>query len=90
MDAAASQGVTWFKAYMHITPEELQAAINEAHGKGLKVTGHLCSIGFKDAADMGINGLEHGIVVDTEFFRPSLASAPRIMSPLPIWPGAWT
>jgi imidazolonepropionase-like amidohydrolase len=68
VDAAAAQGVTWFKAYMHITPEELRAAINEAHSKGLKVTGHLCSIGFTDAADMGIDGLEHGIMVDTEFF----------------------
>lgn len=68
VDAAAAQGVTWFKAYMHITPEELQAAIDEAHSKGLKVTGHLCSVGFTDAADMGIDGLEHGIVVDTEFF----------------------
>src|SRR5277367_6910942 len=68
VDAAAAQGVTWFKAYMNITPEELQAAIDEAHSKGLKVTGHLCSVGFMDAADMGIDGLEHGIVVDTEFF----------------------
>jgi imidazolonepropionase-like amidohydrolase len=68
VDAAAAQGVTWFKAYMHITPEELQAAIAEAHSKGLKVTGHLCSVGFTDAANMGIDGLEHGIVVDTEFF----------------------
>ena len=68
VDDAAAQGVTWFKAYMHITPEELQAAIDEAHRKGLKVTGHLCSVGFTDAADMGIDGLEHGIVVDTEFF----------------------
>jgi imidazolonepropionase-like amidohydrolase len=68
VDAAAAQGVTWFKAYMHITPEELQAAIDEAHIKGLKITGHLCSVGFTDAADMGIDGLEHGIMVDTEFF----------------------
>ncbi len=68
VDAAAAQGITWFKAYMHITPEELRAAIDEAHSKGLKVTGHLCSVGFTDAADMGIDGLEHGIMVDTEFF----------------------
>ena len=68
VDAAAAQGVTWLKAYMHITPDELKAAIEEAHSKGLKVTGHLCSIGFTEAADMGIDGLEHGIVVDTEFF----------------------
>lgn len=68
VDAGAAQGATWFKAYMHITPEELQAAIDEAHSKGLKITGHLCSVGFMQAADMGIDGLEHGILVDTEFF----------------------
>jgi imidazolonepropionase-like amidohydrolase len=82
VDDAAAQGVTWFKAYMHITPEELQAAIDEAHRKGLKVTGHLCSVGFTDAADMGIDGLEHGIVVDPNFFRAgSPAYAPKITSP---------
>src|ERR1039457_6595031 len=68
VDAGAAQGATWFKLYMHITPEEMKAAIDEAHSKGLKVTGHLCSVGFTEAADMGIDGLEHGVLVDTEFF----------------------
>ena len=68
VDAGAAQGVTWFKAYMHLTPEEFKAAIDEAHSKGLKITGHLCSVGYTEAADMGIDGLEHGIVMDTEFF----------------------
>jgi hypothetical protein len=31
------------------------------------VTGHLCSVGFTEAADLGIDDLEHGLVVDTEF-----------------------
>jgi hypothetical protein len=31
------------------------------------VTGHLCSIGFREAADLGIDDLEHGLFVDTEF-----------------------
>jgi imidazolonepropionase-like amidohydrolase len=64
----ADEGATSFKAYMHITPEELKTAIDHAHAKGLKITGHLCSIGFSEAADMGIDNLEHGLVVDTEFF----------------------
>lgn len=64
----AAEGVTSFKAYMFITPEELKAAIDAAHAHGLKITGHLCSVGFTDAAKMGINNLEHGIVVDTEFY----------------------
>ncbi|MGH9762766.1 MAG: amidohydrolase family protein, partial [Blastocatellia bacterium] len=62
------EGATSFKAYMHITPDELAAAVKTAHAHGVKVTGHLCSIGFKQAAALGIDDLEHGIVVDTEFF----------------------
>lgn len=63
----AEEGVTSFKAYMHITPAELSAAIDAAHKRGLKLTGHLCSIGFRQAADLGIDDLEHGLLVDTEF-----------------------
>src|SRR5277367_2821926 len=68
VDYWAAEGATSFKAYMHISPDELKAAIDHAHAKGLKITGHLCSIGFTEAADMGIDNLEHGLVVDTEFF----------------------
>lgn len=68
VDEGAAQGMTSFKAYTHLTPEELKAGIEEAHSKGLKLTGHLCSVGFTEAADLGIDGLEHGLVVDTEFF----------------------
>jgi hypothetical protein len=45
----------------------MSAAIEEVHKRGLKITGHLCSIGFREAAELGIDDLEHGIVVDTEF-----------------------
>jgi imidazolonepropionase-like amidohydrolase len=62
------EGVDNFKAYNFITAEELSAAINAAHRRGAKVTGHLCSIGFREAASLGIDNLEHGLAVDTEFF----------------------
>ncbi len=61
------EGATSFKAYMHITRAELGAAIKAAHARGVKVTGHLCSVGFTEAADLGMDDLEHGIVVDQEF-----------------------
>lgn len=67
VDYWADEGVTSFKAYMNITPAELKAAIGAAHKHGLKITGHLCSIGFTQAADLGIDNLEHGLLVDTEF-----------------------
>jgi imidazolonepropionase-like amidohydrolase len=63
----ADQGATSFKAYMNITRDELRAVVEEAHKRGLKVTGHLCSIGFREAAEIGIDNLEHGIFPDSEF-----------------------
>jgi hypothetical protein len=63
----ADEGATSFKAYMNITRAELRAAVEEAHKRGLKVTGHLCSIGFREAAEAGIDNLEHGLLVDSEF-----------------------
>ncbi len=63
----ADLGATSFKAYMNITREELRAAVDEAHKRGLKVTGHLCSIGYREAAEIGIDNLEHGLFADSEF-----------------------
>jgi imidazolonepropionase-like amidohydrolase len=83
------QGVDNFKAYMFITPEELGAAITAAHKRGAKVTGHLCSVGFREAADLGIDDLEHGLFVDTEFLPakksgecPQESENPDLMSKL--------
>ncbi len=61
----ADRGVTSFKAYMNITRAELKAAIEAAHQRGIKVTGHLCSVTYKEAAELGIDDLEHGFFVNT-------------------------
>ena len=63
----ADEGATSFKAYMNITRDELRAAVEEAHKRGLKITGHLCSIGYREAAEIGIDDLEHGLFADSEF-----------------------
>jgi imidazolonepropionase-like amidohydrolase len=62
----AEQGVNSFKAYMNITRAELGAAVKEAHRRGLKVTGHLCSVTYPEAAALGIDDLEHGFFVNTQ------------------------
>lgn len=62
----ADQGVTSFKAYMFITRAELKAAIEAAHKRGIKVTGHLCSVTYPEAAELGIDDLEHGFFVNTQ------------------------
>jgi len=63
----ADEGATSFKAYMHITRAELGAAAQEAHKRRLKITGHLCSVTFREAASLGIDDLEHGFVVASDF-----------------------
>ncbi len=63
----ADAGATSFKAYMNISREELKAVVEEAHKRKLKVTGHLCSVTYKEAADIGIDNLEHGLLGSTDF-----------------------
>ncbi|MGA2949737.1 MAG: amidohydrolase family protein [Candidatus Sulfotelmatobacter sp.] len=88
------QGVDNFKAYMFITPAELSAAVAAAHKRGAKVTGHLCSIGFREAASIGIDNLEHGLFVDTEFLPakrpgecPDPSENPDLMAKLDVKTG---
>jgi imidazolonepropionase-like amidohydrolase len=85
------QGVDNFKAYMFITAAELSAAVAAAHKRGAKVTGHLCSIGFREAAAIGIDDLEHGLFVDTEFLPtkqpgecPNSPDGPDLMAKLDV------
>jgi imidazolonepropionase-like amidohydrolase len=67
VNAQADRGATSFKAYTSLRRAELEAAIRAAHARGLKITGHLCAVGFREAATMGIDNVEHGLVADTEF-----------------------
>lgn len=63
----ASEGAEWIKAYTDIRRAELAAVIEEAHRLELKVTGHLCSVSFEEAVDLGIDNLEHGMLTATDF-----------------------
>jgi len=69
----ADQGVTSLKIYENITLAEVRAVVDAAHKRGLKVTGHVCAVGFREAAQAGIDNLEHGLAVDTEFFSEKKA-----------------
>jgi imidazolonepropionase-like amidohydrolase len=74
-----AEGMRSFKVYNFITQAELKAVIEAAHKHGIKVTGHLCSIGFREAAELGIDNLEHGLAVDTEFHpdkKPDVCPSP--------------
>lgn len=63
----ADEGVTWFKAYTDISREALASAIRAAHARGLKFTGHLCSVSFREAVALGIDNLEHGFFTNSDY-----------------------
>jgi enamidase len=65
----ADEGATSYKAYMFITRDELKGAVEAAHARGLKVTGHLCSVTYREAAAAGIDNLEHGFGASTDFVK---------------------
>jgi hypothetical protein len=62
-------GARDFKAYTTIPRKNLGAVIDYAHKHDARVTGHLCSVTYKEAAELGIDDLEHGIFVATDFVK---------------------
>ncbi|GAB2787283.1 amidohydrolase family protein [Hymenobacter latericoloratus] len=86
----ANKGCTSFKMYMHATRADLAAVVREAHARQLKVTGHLCSITYREAAEIGIDNLEHGFMASSDFVpnkAPDVADYPagrRSLLQLPV------
>ncbi|WDE08900.1 amidohydrolase family protein [Thalassomonas viridans] len=69
MEYWMSEGVTSYKAYMHIRRDELAEVIKQAHKRDHKVTAHLCSITYREAAELGIDNLEHGFFAASDFVK---------------------
>tara|TARA_R110002111_G_scaffold258182_1_gene327081 strand:- start:217 stop:1656 length:1440 start_codon:yes stop_codon:yes gene_type:complete len=65
----ADQGFTSFKGYMAIDKPTLKAAIDAVHKRNLKITAHLCAVTYKEAAEMGIDQLEHGFFASSDFVK---------------------
>lgn len=63
----AEEGATWLKFQGSVSRDILGAAIDEAHKRGMKVTGHLCSVTFREAAALGIDNLEHGFITNSDY-----------------------
>lgn len=63
----AREGATWVKFYADISRAAMKAAIDEAHRLGIKTTGHLCSVTFREAVELGIDDLSHGAFTATDF-----------------------
>ena len=65
----ADKGFTSFKCYMHLPRAEMRAVIEAAHKRGLKVTGHIGAVTYREAAELGIDNREHGFYAATDFVR---------------------
>jgi len=63
----AAEGATWVKFYTDISRAAMKAAIDEAHKQGIKATGHLCSVTFQEAIDLGIDDFAHGVLTASDF-----------------------
>jgi imidazolonepropionase-like amidohydrolase len=55
----ARAGVDLVKLYARLTPDLVRAGIDEAHRWGIQATGHLWQTSWTDAADAGIDAIEH-------------------------------
>ena len=63
----ADKGCTSFKMYVHATKEDLIAVVREAHKRKLKVTGHIGTLTYREAAELGIDDIEHGFFASSDF-----------------------
>ena len=63
----ASEGATWVKVMGHVSRTVLRATVEEAHKRGMKVTAHLCSVTFREAAALGVDNVEHGFITDSDY-----------------------
>lgn len=63
----AEEGATWLKLQGNLSRAVAGAIIDEAHKRRLRVTGHLCSITFAEAAALGIDALEHGFITNSDY-----------------------
>ncbi|MEI2739004.1 MAG: hypothetical protein V9F01_09485 [Chitinophagaceae bacterium] len=87
----ADQGFTSFKAYIGVDKPTLKAAIDAAHKKKLKITGHLDMVTYQEAAALGMDNLEHGFLASTDFVfdkkeneRPAAGTAIKALGNLNI------
>lgn len=67
IDYWAKEGATWVKVQGTITRAMLASVIKAAHARGVKVTGHLCSVTFGEASALGLDALQHGFITASDY-----------------------
>ncbi|MGA8539838.1 MAG: amidohydrolase family protein [Terriglobales bacterium] len=72
IDRWADQGSAAIKIYNGMHGEILKAAIEHAHGRGLRVVAHIGAITYSEAIEDGIDVLYHGIYAMPELMPPGM------------------
>jgi imidazolonepropionase-like amidohydrolase len=63
----ADEGFTSVKVYLSLPRDLMGATIDAAHQRGLQVTGHIGKVSYREAAELGIDNLEHGFMAMSDF-----------------------
>ncbi len=63
----ADEGFTSVKVYLSLPRDIMSATIAAAHKRGLQVTGHIGKVSYREAAELGIDDLEHGFMAMSDF-----------------------
>ena len=67
IDYWGAEGASWVKVQGRISRAMLAEVIRAAHARNMKVTGHLCSVTFAEAAALGIDALQHGFITASDY-----------------------
>lgn len=73
LDFWLGSGFTSVKIYSYSEPEKAKWIVDVARKNGAKVIGHICNVSYKQAAEMGIDNIEHGFIFTPDFV-PSIVS----------------
>lgn len=76
IDYWADEGFTSAKVYVNLPGDIMAAVISEAHKRRLQVTGHIGKVSYQEAADLGIDNLEHGFMAMSDFVAGRKPGAP--------------
>lgn len=63
----ADEGFTSLKMYQNLPADLMAVAIEAGHARGMQVTGHIAKVSYREASALGIDNLEHGFLVASDF-----------------------
>lgn len=72
IDYWIGRGATSVKIYAAMKGEILKAAIDHGHAQGVKVIAHVGAVSFREAIELGIDELFHGVICCPETWPPDM------------------